>query len=61
MGIDHGLNAPIECLNVLVKGTAVGADVLGDEGNARQQILDGDEQDQAAQHDFGAGAAYSCN
>ena len=22
VGIDHGLNAPIECLNVLVKGTA---------------------------------------
>ena len=49
MGIGHGLNAPIECLNVLVERTAAWAHVLGDEGNARQQILDvmiecGDEQ-----------------
>jgi hypothetical protein len=43
------LDAPIECLNVCVGQTVPLAHILGDNGNARQQILDtiiqgGDEQ-----------------
>ena len=49
VGVGHGSNAPIQCLNVLVERAAAVAHVLGYEGNAFQQILDamierGDEQ-----------------
>ena len=47
--IGHGPNAPIERVNVVVERTAALAHVLGDGGNACQQILDvmiecGDQQ-----------------
>ena len=49
MSIGHGLNAPIQCLNILVDRVAALAHIFGDDGNARQQIFDamierGDEQ-----------------
>jgi len=34
------LDAPIECLNVYVGQTVPSAHILGDNGHARQQILD---------------------
>jgi hypothetical protein len=40
MNIGHGLNAAIECLNVLLEGTAALAHVLSDGGNTSQQIVD---------------------
>jgi hypothetical protein len=49
VGVGHGLDTSLECLNVCVKRTAALTGILGDDGNACQQISDaliecGDEQ-----------------